>query len=102
MPADAALFAALGDETRLALAERLATGPASIVRLTEGQAMSRQAVTKHLRVMEKAGLVHCRRLGRASVWELQTTRLDDARRHLDRMSQKWDAAIERLRLHVET
>jgi len=96
------VFAALGDETRLGLVARLcAGGPMSIARLTEGTKVTRQAIAKHLRVMEDAGLVRVSRLGRESRWELQPGRLDDARRHLDVISQQWDAALERLKRFVE-
>ena len=98
----ALLFAALGDETRLALVEQLLAGPASIVSLTGEAQMSRQAVTKHLHVLEKAGLITCTRLGRTTLWQLERPRLDDARQYLDLISQQWDGALERLRSHVET
>jgi len=102
----AELFAALGDQTRLAVLARLGEGPASIVRLTQGQApsrppLSRQAVTKHLRVLEKAGLVRCERAGRETVWSLQRQRVDEARRFLDRMSRQWDDRLDRLKAMVE-
>lgn len=107
MPAEAGAravlaFAALGDDTRLALAERLANGPASIVSLTEGTSMSRQAITKHLRVMENAGLVRCHRIGRMTLWQLERKNLQDAGRHLDRISRQWDDALKRLRHYVES
>lgn len=98
----ALLFAALGDETRLALVQQLRAGPASIVSLTGEAQMSRQAVTKHLHVLEKAGLITCTRLGRTTLWQLERPRLDDARQYLDLISQQWDGALERLRSHVET
>jgi DNA-binding transcriptional ArsR family regulator len=101
--ADAApLFAALGDETRLALVARLCTaGPQSIARLTDGSDVSRQAVTKHLHALAHAGLVRSRRDGRERIWEMQTHRLADARRYLDQISAQWDVAIDRLRALVE-
>lgn len=101
--ADAApLFAALGDETRLALVDRLgASGPQSIARLTAGSGVTRQAITKHLHVLADAGLVHDVRRGRERIWELDTQRLDEARRYLDQISQHWDEALERLRQFVE-
>ena len=58
------LFAALGDETRLLLVTRLSAGPMSISRLTEGSKLTRQAITKHLRVMKGSGLVRGARQGR--------------------------------------
>ena len=98
----AALFAALGDETRLRLVARLSHGgPMSIVRLTEGFEISRQAISKHLRVMKTAGLVRSRRLGRESVWELEQKRLAEARRHLKTISAQWDETLDRLKRFVE-
>ena len=101
-PLTAHTFAALGDPTRLAIVGRLSRGPAAIVRLADGAGMSRQAVTKHLYVLEKAGLVTCTRRGRTAVWELEPRRLDEARAALDAISRHWDEALDRLRLFVET
>jgi DNA-binding transcriptional ArsR family regulator len=98
----APVFAALGDETRLRLVGRLCTeGPLSIVRLSEGEDVTRQAITKHLLALADAGLVRDTRRGRERIWQLEPRRLDEARRHLDRISQQWDAALERLRAFVE-
>jgi DNA-binding transcriptional ArsR family regulator len=98
----ASLFAALGDETRLRLVGRLCDdGPMSITRLTAGSHVTRQAITKHLRVMEQAGLVRSTRQGRESVWQLQLQRLEDARRYLALISKQWDNALVRLRKFVE-
>jgi len=99
----APIFAALGDETRLRLVDKLSTtGPLSIVRLTEGEDMTRQAITKHLAVLADAGLVRGIRRGRERLWELEASPLEVARRYLDRVSQRWDAALARLARHVET
>jgi DNA-binding transcriptional ArsR family regulator len=102
--ADAApVFAALGDVTRLQIVERLcAGGPQSIVRLTGGVKVSRQAVTKHLQALAGAGLVRSARDGRERIWEIQTARLAEAHRYLDQISAQWDAAIDRLRALVES
>jgi DNA-binding transcriptional ArsR family regulator len=101
-PQAAALFFALGDPTRLELVARLCRrGPQSITRLTEGSSVSRQAITKHLRALADAGLVRSRRAGRERLWVLQTRRLDEARRYLDRISHQWDQALDRLRSFVE-
>ena len=98
----APVFAALGDATRLAVIARLCTdGPLSIARLSEGAAVSRQAVTKHLETLAEAGLVRDARLGRERIWELEPRRLDVARRELDRISAQWDAALGRLKVFVE-
>jgi DNA-binding transcriptional ArsR family regulator len=98
----APLFAALGDETRFRIVSQLGRdGPASITRLTAGSRITRQAVTKHLRVLENAGVVRGKRCGRESVWQLERRRLEEARRHLDAISRQWDSALERLRQFVE-
>lgn len=101
--ADAApLFAALGDGTRLALVRRLGAGrPLSIARLASGSGVTRQAVAKHLRVLEGAGLARGRRLGREVLWELEARRFDDAARYLERVSRRWDRALDRLKAYVE-
>ena len=98
----AVVFAALGDETRLRLVLRLSNeGPLSIARLTSGTNVTRQAITKHLRVMSAAGLVRNLRRGRENVWRLERRRLEDARRYLDTISRRWDEALGRLRAFVE-
>jgi DNA-binding transcriptional ArsR family regulator len=98
----APIFAALGDESRLRLVSRLCDdGPRSITNLTVGSKVTRQAITKHLRVMEGVGLVRSTRHGRESVWRLDRRRLEDARHYLDLISKQWDDALGRLREFVE-
>lgn len=98
----APVFAALGDETRLRILSRLcAGGPASIASLTEGIDLTRQSVTKHLRVLEEAGLVHGTREGRSSSWELRPERLARACLSLELISRQWDATLGRLKAFVE-
>lgn len=99
----APLFAALGDDTRLQLVTRLSTGgPLSITKLTAGFPMTRQAITKHLRVMEQAGLVRSTTQGRENVWTLEEPRLTDACRYLQQISSMWDKRLERLKRLVES
>ena len=98
----APIFAALGDETRLALVSRLGTsGPLSITRLTEGSNVTRQAVTKHLQVLAGAGLVRDEWRGRERLWVFEAARLAEARRCLDVISSQWDDALSRLKDFVE-
>ncbi len=98
----APVFAALGDETRLRVVARLCEeGPLSIAKLTEGVDVTRQAVTKHLQVLESAGLVKSSRDGRENVYELQPRRLARARQLLGQISEEWDGTLERLRAFVE-
>ena len=100
--AAAPIFAALGDETRLRIVARLCSaGPTSIASLTDGSGVTRQAVTKHLQVLDNAGLVHGARIGRERVWELEPRRLELARRSLDLISAQWDDALGRLKAFVE-
>jgi len=96
------LFAALGDSTRLTLLGRLQDGkPHAIVELTQGSGLTRQAVTKHLRVLERARLVISQREGRETRYVFDATGLNEARSHLEMASLQWDQAIERLRVFVE-
>lgn len=98
----APVFAALGDETRFGIVTRLCrSGPASIAGLTEGSGVTRQAVTKHLRILESAGLVRATRAGRESSWQLLPRGFDEARASLELISRQWDAALDRLRVFVE-
>lgn len=102
-PAAAApVFGALGDVTRLRLVSSLSErGPQSITGLTRGTRLTRQAITKHLQVLEGAGVVRGARLGRESRWELEPGGLQAAERYLDHVSRRWDEALERLRKLVE-
>lgn len=98
----APVFAALGDPTRLSLIAKLARGlPCSISTLTEDTKLTRQAVTKHLKVLEQARLVRGTREGRESRFMLDPEPLDAARRYLALISRQWDDALDRLRDFVE-
>jgi DNA-binding transcriptional ArsR family regulator len=100
--AHALVFAAMGDETRLRLIARLARGrPESIAHLTRGSRLTRQAITKHLRVLERAGLVRCVRAGRESHFELDPRPLREMEEYLSFVSREWDRALERLKAFVE-
>jgi DNA-binding transcriptional ArsR family regulator len=102
LAAAAPVFAALGEPTRLRLLARLGEGGAqSIARLTEGTAITRQAVTKHLRVLEESGLARSARDGREQIWTLDPAPLDAARRSLEQVSQRWDERLARLKVLVE-
>ena len=98
----APVFAALGDRTRLSIVVKLSSGqPRSITQLAESSELTRQAVTKHLRVLEGAGIVHSEKLGRESLFELDPAPIDELRKYLDRVSEQWDQALSRLKSFVE-
>jgi DNA-binding transcriptional ArsR family regulator len=100
--AHASIFAALGDKTRLSLVARLCRGkPRSIAQLTEGSRLTRQAITKHLRVLERAQIVHCVRAGRESLFELDPEPMEEIKKYLDLVSEQWDHALSRLKSFVE-
>ncbi len=99
---NAPLFAALGDDTRLTLLMKLGDGPLlSITRLAEGSTLTRQAITKHLRILEDAGLVQGVRRGRENLFQLEPKSLTKARDSLDSIARQWDQALARLKSFVE-
>jgi DNA-binding transcriptional ArsR family regulator len=100
--ARAPVFAALGHRARLALVHRLSSGrPCSISALTAGSRLTRQAVTKHLHVLERAGIVRSVQAGRESLFEYIPEPVAELRDYLDSVSRHWDQALERLRSFVE-
>jgi DNA-binding transcriptional ArsR family regulator len=103
----ALLFAALGDETRLALVSGLSSGHGRSISQLTGAAqrtspgMTRQGVTKHLRVLDRAGLVRCERLGREKLFALNPQPLKEINSYLESVSKQWDETLGRLKLFVE-
>src|SRR5262245_36146094 len=98
----APIFAALGDVTRLLLVAKLGREPPQpITQLTQGSKMTRQAVTKHLRVLEDTGIVQGMRAGRECLYKLEAERLQDIKEYLNLVSAQWDEALGRLKSFVE-
>ncbi len=96
------VFFALGDGTRLSVVRKLGTGGAmSATALSDGAKVTRQAIVKHLQVLEGAGLVTHEKRGREVLYALDARRLEEARTFLEGVSAGWDRAIERLRELVE-
>ncbi len=96
------VFAALGDETRLSLVAKLCGGePRSIAQLTGGSRLTRQAITKHLRVLERVEIVRSVRAGRESLFELNPEPIEEIKKYLDLVSEQWDQALARLKSFVE-
>jgi len=99
----APIFAALGDRTRLSLLSRLSDGePRSIAALSADTDLTRQAVTKHLHVLQDVGLVSSIRVGRESRFAYRPEPLEAARSYLDEVSMRWDEALARLKSFVES
>jgi DNA-binding transcriptional ArsR family regulator len=101
--AHAPVFAALGDETRLSLIEKLCVeSPQSISRLAARSTLTRQGISKHLRVLQDAGIVGSLRVGRESRYELKAKPIHDVKSYLDQVSQRWDETLGRLKSFVES
>jgi DNA-binding transcriptional ArsR family regulator len=99
----ASVFAALGDETRLGLVSKLAAGQAySISQLAKGSKLTRQAIRKHLGVLEAVGMVQSVRTGRENRFEFSPRPTEEIREYLNFVSQQWDQALSRLKSLVET
>ena len=95
-------FAALGDPTRLSLVAKLYAGESrSISQLTAGSGLTRQAITKHLRVLERAGIVHSAHAGRQSLFKFDLEPIVDVREYLNFVSEQWDQALARLKSFLE-
>jgi DNA-binding transcriptional ArsR family regulator len=98
----APVFAALGDETRLSLVGKLSNGQRfSISQLTKSSKLTRQAITKHLRVLERVKVVRCVRSGRESLFEFDPEPIEEVKQYLDLVSEQWDEALARLKSFVE-
>ncbi|HET7075059.1 MAG TPA: metalloregulator ArsR/SmtB family transcription factor [Mycobacterium sp.] len=95
-------FSALGDANRLRIIVRLCDlGPSSTSQVTQVIPVTRQAASKHLQLLESAGLVTSTRRGRERVWTVRTEPLGQASDYLTQLSRRWDAAVDRLRAFVE-
>ena len=96
------IFAALGDTTRLTLVTRLIDGQShSIANLTEGTQVTRQAITKHLTVLEGVGLVSSTKAGRENLYALNPKPLESIQKYLNVIAAQWDDALMNLKVFVE-
>ena len=101
-PEAAAIFSALGDPIRLELLGRLRGGDAVPLRARVAETgISRQGATKHLMVLERAGLVTSRSVGRERRVAIRPEGIAAARAHLERIAAGWEDTLGRLRDHVE-
>ncbi len=94
-------FSALADPTRRMILARLAQGNGSVTDLAAPHAMSLPAISKHLRVLEKAGLLRRRRYGRVHELRLEAKPLQEAARWVEEYSKFWEASFDRLVDYLE-
>ena len=91
-----ATFAALADPTRRAILARLASGEAGVMELAEPFAMTHPAITKHLKVLERAGLISRGRDAQRRPCRLRAQPLEEANRWIQRYREFWEASYQRL------
>ncbi len=96
------IFAALGDETRLSLIARLCrVSRQSISQLAEGTNLTRQAVTKHLQILERVGLVKSVRKGRETLFEFDAAPIETMTQYLELVSSQWDRKLSDLQAFLD-
>jgi DNA-binding transcriptional ArsR family regulator len=96
-----AMFAALADPTRRSIVARLAHGDATVNELTEPFSLTQQAISKHVKVLEQAGLISRSRAAQSRTCHLEPERLDLAVEWIARHRQVWAERFDRLDAHVE-
>src|SRR5437016_1937348 len=94
-------FAALADPTRRLLLAHLARGERCVTHLARPHAMSLPAVSKHLRVLEKAGLLRRQRYGRVHEMQLDAKPLREAARWVEEYRKFWEGSLDRLAMYLE-
>lgn len=100
--ARARIFAALGDKTRLTLVAQLCSGErSSISQLADDSKLTRQAITKHLGVLERAGIVRSSHAGRERLFEFDPAPFEGLQEYLASVSKQWDQTLAHLKSHVE-
>jgi DNA-binding transcriptional ArsR family regulator len=96
------VFSALADPTRRAILDRLSGGDATVHQLAEPFTMTQQAVSKHLKVLERAQLISRTRTGQSRPCVLDAERLDEAAGWIERHRQMWADRHDRLEEHLAT
>ena len=94
-------FAALGDPTRIAILERLAEGDATVKELAEPFSVSLPAISRHLKVLERAGLITRGRAAQSRPSSLRVEALEEASAWLEARRELWDGRLDRLDEHIK-
>jgi DNA-binding transcriptional ArsR family regulator len=94
-------FAALGDPTRLAIVARLAEGDATVKELAEPFSVSLPAISRHLKVLERAGLITRGRSAQARPSSLRVEALSEATAWIDARRELWEGRVDRLDRHLK-
>ena len=94
-------FAALGDPTRLAIVERLAEGDATVKELAEPFSVSLPAISRHLKVLERAGLITRGRTAQSRPSSLRIDALKDATMWMNARRELWEGRMDRLDRHLQ-
>src|SRR5829696_4210245 len=94
-------FAALGDPTRLAILERLAEGDATVKELAEPFSVSLPAISRHLKVLERAGLISRGRSAQSRPSALRVAPLEEATGWMRETRETWEARMDRLDEHLK-
>jgi DNA-binding transcriptional ArsR family regulator len=95
-------FAALGDPTRLAILERLAEGDATVKELAEPFSVSMPAISRHLKVLEQAGLITRGRQAQSRPRSLRVEALQEATMWMQTRREMWESRMDRLDRHLKT
>ena len=96
----ATLFAALSDPTRVAIVQRLAEGEFSVSDLAQPFALSQPTITSHLNVLERAGLIHRRRVAQRRLCRLRPEAIASLAEWLDAIGRQWSARADRMADHA--
>ena len=95
------VFSAVADPTRRAILDRLRRGPSPVNELASGFRVSRPAISKHLRILRTARLVHERKEGRQRIYELEPARIQEVAKWAEEYRRFWVESISSLKRHLE-
>jgi len=95
------VFSAVADPTRRAILDRLRKGPSPVNELASGFRVSRPAISKHLRILRNARLVHEKKEGRQRIYELEPARIQEVAKWAEEYRRFWQQNLTSLKRHLE-